>query len=196
MNDTLKRYTGTSVMLLGLMLAGSTAQAVEFRQVQTNDSSVTFFYKQMNVPLDGKFNKFAAQITFDPAKLAKAQAKIDIDIASIDTGSADANDEVAGKLWFNAKAFPTASFVSSGIKSLGGNRYEASGKLSIKGRTLDVVTPVTFQSNGSRGAFDGTFSIKRLDYAIGEGEWADVSTVANEIQIKFHIVVNASTGKK
>jgi polyisoprenoid-binding protein YceI len=195
MNDTLKRYAGTSIMLLGLMLAGNTAQAVEFRQVQTNESSVTFFYKQMNVPLDGKFNKFAAQITFDPAKLAKAQAKIDIDIASIDTGSADANDEVAGKLWFNAKAFPTASFVSSGIKSLGGNRYEASGKLSIKGHTLDVVTPVTFQSNGSHGAFDGTFSIKRLDYAIGEGEWADVSTVANEIQIKFHIVVNASTGK-
>lgn len=195
MNNTIKPYTGAGLMLLALMLAGS-APAAEFRQVQVNESTVTFFYKQMNVPLDGKFNKFAAQITFDPAKLAKAQARIDIDVASIDTGSAEANDEVVGKQWFNAKAFPTASFVSTGIKSLGGNRYEASGKLSIKGKTLDVATPVTFQQTGSRGMFDGTFSIKRLDYAIGEGEWTDVSTVANEIQIKFHIVVDASNGKK
>jgi len=196
MNNMINRFTGTTLMLLGLMLMGSPVSAIEFKQVQTNESSVTFFYKQMNVPLDGKFNQFSAQISFDPAKIASAQARIDINVASIDTGSAEANDEVVGKLWFNAKAFPTASFVSTGIKSLGGNRYEASGKLSIKGKTLDVVTPVTFQQQGSRGVFEGTFGIKRLDYAIGEGEWADVSTVANEIQIKFHVVVNASNRKK
>jgi polyisoprenoid-binding protein YceI len=44
--------------------------------------------------------------------------------------------------------------------------------------------------------FEGTFNIKRLDYSIGEGEWTDVSAVADEIQIKFHIVVNASPSKK
>lgn len=196
MNNTITRHTLTTVTLLSSLLLGSPASAVEFKQVQTNESSVTFFYKQMNVPLDGKFNRFSAQISFDPAKIDKAQAHIDINVASIDTGSAEANEEVVGKQWFNAKAFPTASFVSTGIKALGGNRYQASGKLSIKGKTLDVVTPVTFQQAGSRGVFDGTFSIKRLDYAIGEGEWTDVSTVANEIQIKFHIVVDASNGKK
>ena len=149
----------------------------------------------MGVPLDGKFNKFAAQLSFDPSKLNKAQAKIDIDLASIDTGSAEANDEVAGKLWFDTKNHPAASFVSTGIKSLGGNRYEASGKLSIKGRTLDVKAPVNFQSIGNIGLFDGAFTIKRLDYAIGEGEWTDISTVANDIQIKFHLVVNAAPSK-
>ena len=196
MNNTFKRYIGATLALLSLMLPGSPASALEFKQVQTNESSVTFFYKQMNVPLDGKFNQFSAQISFDPANIAKAQAHFDINVTSIDTGSAEANEEVVGKLWFNAKAFPSASFVSTGIKALGGNRYQASGKLSIKGKTLDVVTPVTFQQTGSRGVFEGAFDIKRLDYAIGEGEWTDVSTVANEIQIKFHIVVNASNSKK
>lgn len=182
-------------LCLGLLLVNGQVSAVEFKQVQANESSVTFDFKQMGVPLSGKFNKFSAQLAFDPAKMATAQAHIDIDVASIDTGSADGDDAVVGKLWFNAKAFPTASFVSTGLKSLGGNRYEATGKLSVKGKTLDVVAPVTFQANGTRGVFEGGFTIKRLDYAIGEGEWTDLSTVANEIPVKFHIVVNATPGK-
>jgi polyisoprenoid-binding protein YceI len=184
------------IAVCGLVLAYGQVSALEFKQVQANESSVTFGYKQMGVPLDGKFNKFAAQVSFDPAKVANAQARIDIDVASIDTGSGEANDEVVGKLWFNAKIFPAASFVSTGLKALGGNRYESTGKLSIKGRTLEVKAPVTFQSAGNRGTFDGGFTIKRLDYAIGEGEWTDVGTVANEIQIKFHLVVNAAPSKK
>ena len=131
--------------------------ALEFKQVQTNESAVTFGFTEMGVPLDGKFNKFSAQVSFDPAQLAKAQARIDIDLASIDTGSNDGNEEVVGKKWFNVKAYPTASFVSTGIKPLGGNRYQALGKLSIKGKTQDVATPVTFQSDGKRGIFEGDF---------------------------------------
>lgn len=185
-----------SMLFAGGVLLCAQAQAVEFKQVLANESSVTFGYKQMGVPLDGKFNKFAAQLAFDPTQAASAQARIDIDVASIDTGSGEANDEVVGKLWFNAKTFPTASFVSSGLKALGGNRYEVTGKLGIKGRTQEIKMPVTFQVAGNRGAFDGGFTIKRLDYAIGEGEWTDVGTVANEIQIKFHLVVNAAPSKK
>lgn len=187
-----KGYAVAAIMLL----ASAPVMALEFKQVQTNESAVTFGFTEMGVPLDGKFNKFSAEVSFDPAQLAKAQARIDIDLASIDTGSNDGNEEVVGKKWFNVKTYPTASFVSTGIKPLGGNRYQALGKLSIKGTTQDVATPVTFQSDGKRGIFEGAFQIKRLDYAIGEGEWTDVSSVANEIQIKFHVVVNASPGKK
>jgi polyisoprenoid-binding protein YceI len=179
-----------------LLLAAGSVQAVEYNQLQAAQSALTFGYKQMGVPLTGKFNKFSAQVSFDPAKLAKAQAHIDVVLASIDTGSTDADEEVAGRQWFNAKTYPLATFTSSGVTALGGNRYQATGKLSIKGRTMDVTAPVTFQSEGNRGVFDGTFNIKRLAYAIGEGEWTDVSTVADEIQIKFHLVVLAAPVKK
>ncbi len=192
MSNTIKQLTGAAFLLL----LSSQVYALEFKQMQTNESNVAFGYAQMGVAMDGKFNKFAAQISFDPTRLANAQARIDIDVSSIDTGSAEANEEVLGKQWFNTKTFPTASFIASGIKALGGNRYEATGKLSIKGRSLDVKAPLTFQSVGDRGQFDGTFTIKRLDYAIGEGEWADVGTVANEIQIKFHLVVKATPARK
>lgn len=180
------------IALFGLLLAAGCAQAAEYNQLQMNQSALTFGYKQMGVPMQGKFGKFAAKISFDPANLANAQAHIDVSLASIDTGSIDADEEVAGKKWFDAKTYPQASFVSTGIKYLGGNRYQATGKLAIKGRTLNITAPVTFQSDGLKGFFDGSFNIKRLAYEIGTGEWTDVGTVADEVQIVFHLVVNAA----
>jgi polyisoprenoid-binding protein YceI len=192
MEKIMNKYIVTSLLLL----AAGSVQAVEYNQLQAAQSALTFGYKQMGVPLTGKFNKFSAQVSFDPAKPANAQAHIDVALASIDTGSTDADEEVAGRQWFNAKTYPLATFISSGVTALGGNRYQATGKLTIKGRTMDVTAPVTFQADGNRGVFDGTFNIKRLAYAIGEGEWTDVSTVADEIQIKFHLVVLAAPAKK
>ena len=170
-----------------LLLAGA-AHAVEFKQVDTARSSLAFTSKQMGVPVPGSFKKFTSQISFDPAKPSAASTTLEIDLASIDAGSKDANDEVVGKQWFNVKAFPTAKFVSTGVKALGGNKYEAVGKMTIKGQTRDVVAPFTFKQDGANGVFDGAFVLKRMDYGIGEGPWADVSAVATEIEIKFHVV--------
>ena len=175
-----------------LLFASVCVQAAEFNQVQTSKSALTFAYKQMGVPMEGKFRKFAARIAFDPDKISAAQAQVEINLADIDTGLGDADAEVLGKKWFNANAYPGAQFVSSGVKALGGSRYEALGKLTLKGKSHDVSALFTFKPEGSVGVFEGAFSLKRLDYAIGEGEWADVSAVANEIQIKFHIIANAA----
>ncbi len=177
------------------MLCAVCGQASEYNQVITDKSAINFGYKQMNVPLEGKFKKFSAQINFDTAKPEQAQAKFDIDISSIDTGSSEGDDEVVGKVWFNAKAFPKASFVSTSIKSLSANHFEVQGKLTIKGKTLPVSAPFTFKADGINGSFDGAFNIKRIDYAIGEGEWADESTIANQIQIKFHITAAPAVKK-
>jgi polyisoprenoid-binding protein YceI len=183
--------------LLPLIVMWSTPlYAAEFNQVQADKSTVSFAYKQMGVPSEGKFRKFAAAIAFDPARPAAASAQLDIDLASIDTGSKEGDEEVAGKLWFNTKNFPQAHFVSSSVKALGGNRYEVTGKLTIKGRTQEVSAPFTYRQEGAAAVFDGSFVLKRLDYAIGEGIWADVGTVANEVRITFHVVANAAPLKK
>lgn len=186
------------LMLAGLLLASAPihTQAAEFNLVQTDKSTLAFAYKQMGVPMEGNFGKFGVRINFDPARVNAARAQIEVDLASIDTGSNEANDEVAGKQWFNTKMFPSAQFVSTGAKALGGNRYEVLGKLTLKGKALDVTAPFTFRQEGAAGIFDGAFILKRLDYAIGEGAWTDVSAVANEIQIKFHVVAHAAPVKK
>ncbi|GAB2181569.1 YceI family protein [Denitratisoma sp. agr-D3] len=179
-----------TLALAGALTLPALGHAVEFNAVQADKSAITFAYKQMGVGMEGHFKKFSAQLAFDPAKPTAAKAVLDVDLASIDTGSAEANDEVAGKQWFNTKAYPTAHFASSSVKALGGNRYEVAGQLTIKGRTQTVTAPTTVTVQGKAASFDGTFTLKRADFAIGEGPWADFGTVANEIQIKFHVLAN------
>ena len=188
------RYIFLSLLLLISLARG--AFAVEFNQLVPSKSTLSFSYKQMGASMEGQFRQFTADISFDPAKTHTAQAQLTVALASLDSGVSEADQEVAGKQWFNTKIFPTAHFVSTGVKALGGNRYEALGKLTIKGKSMDVSAPFTFKLEGASGVFDGTFILKRLDYAIGDGPWRDVSAVANEIQVKFHLVAVAASRKK
>ena len=179
-------------IILALALATAfSAQAVEYTQVQPDKSAINFVYKQMGVAVDGKFKKFASQLNFDPAKPTAAKATFDVELASVDTGAPEGDQEVAGKPWFNTKAFPTAKFVSGAVKPLGGNKYEVAGQLSIKGKTQDVVVPATFTAQGNSGVFEGSFTIRRADFSIGEGSWAKFDIVANDVLIKFRITANS-----
>jgi polyisoprenoid-binding protein YceI len=72
---------------------------------------------------------------------------------------------------------------------VGGNRFEVAGKLNIKGSVHDVVVPVALAQAGNVTTATGAFTIKRLDFKIGEGEWADTSMVANDVQVKFKLAV-------
>lgn len=177
-------------------LASGSSSAAEYKQFQADRSTLTFVTRQMGVPIDGSFRKFTASIAFDPAKPTAASARIVLDLASIDAGSKDANDEVVGKPWFNIKVFPSATFVSSAVRPLGGDRYEVAGKLTIKDRTQDLAAPFSFRQEGSVGVFDGNFVVKRLDFGVGDGAWSDVGTVANEVQIRFHIVAAPATTRR
>ncbi|PRC90739.1 YceI family protein [Solimicrobium silvestre] len=167
--------------------------AEEFNTVQSDKSTLTFGFKQMGVPMDGKFKKFSVQMNFDPTNLVASKAQFDLDLASIDVGSDEGNDEVVGKQWFNTKVFPKASFTTSSIRSLENNHYDVMGSLRIKGRTKIVTAPATITIQGKNASFDGSLVILRSDFNIGEGPWASFDTVANVVQIKFHLL--ASAGK-
>jgi polyisoprenoid-binding protein YceI len=161
----------------------------EFTVVRTQQSSIAFVSKQMGVPAEGNFRKFTAHIAVDPAKPEAGTASIEIDLGSIDTGSADANNEVAGKAWFDIKNHPVASFVSGRINSLGKGRYEVTGNMTIKGRTQTIQAPFTLKPEADALTINGVFPLKRLDYGIGSGIWADTSVVEDEVQIRFHFSV-------
>lgn len=176
------------LIALSLLLFAS-AQAAEFSAVQADKSTISFITKQMNVPVEGVFRKFTAQIRIDPAKAEAGQARIEIDLAGIDAGSAEANEEVKGKNWFNVREFPQAGFISGSVKALGGGRFEASGRMTIKGRTQDVRAPFTLKQEKGVLILDGSFPLKRLDYGIGSGVWSDTAVVADEVQVRFHFVL-------
>lgn len=173
-------------------LAAPAAHAVEYRTVLPKQSTIHFEFRQMGVPVKGGFKRFTTQMAFDPARPEAARARIEIDLASIDAGSPEADDESAGKLWFDRSAYPKAIFVSSQIRAVGNNRYEMHGTLTLKGRSRDMVVPVAYVPGKNAATFDGGFVLKRLDFGIGEGMWADVATVANEVRVKFRIAATGS----
>ncbi len=183
----MKTLFRTGVLAALLPLA---TQAAEYTQVDVKQSAINFSYQQMGVSMDGKFNEFSSTLKFDPEKPAEAKAVFDVALASIDAGSSEANDEVSKKDWFNTADFPQAHFESGAVKALGDNQFEVSGKLTIKGKTIDVVVPSTFKEEAGKGIFSGSFTIRRGDFAIGEGSWSAFDIVANDIQVKFSITAN------
>ncbi len=187
MNTVLKTLLALSVSALALQ-----AHAAPYQAIVPAKSSVTFSYKQMGVAMDGRFKKFAAQVNFDPTKAEQAKASFEVDLASVDAGSSEADDEVVTKSWFNAAAFPKAQFVAKQIKQTAPNQYEVQGTLSIKGLTRDVKFPMRHTPQGKDGLLTGGFTLKRADYSIGEGMWAKFDVVANDIQVNFSITAQLS----
>lgn len=179
----MKRITG--LLLAGLVFAGAASAAPLKTDLAHSRVSATF--KQMNVPVEAPFRTFSAQIDFDPAKPAAARATVQINTASFDLGDDMMNKEVAKKDWFDSARFPKATFVSTAIAPAGANKFNVTGKLTLKGKVANVTFPMTVKADGAKQVFEGQLPIKRLAFNIGEGEWKDTSMVADEVVIKFRV---------
>jgi len=168
-------------------LAGTPALAQQ--KLIAESSEIAFVSRQMGVPVEGRFKKFDAQVAFDPAKPATSKVAFTVDTGSATLGVRETDAELPKAVWFNVPKFPQATFASSAIKAVGAGQYEVAGKLGIKGMTQDVVVPVTLTQTGATTTAAGSFVIKRLAFKIGENEWADTSMVADEVQVKFKLVL-------
>lgn len=185
------RFTFTlAVALLSALSLPALAQPVPpAAQLQAAGSEIGFVTRQMGVPVEGRFGKFSAQIALDPRKPETGRVAFTIDTGSARFGSAETDAEVPKPAWLNVAKFPQASFQSTAIKAVGGGRFEVAGQLSIKGSTQPVVVPVQVTQSGATSTATGSFTIKRLAFKVGEGEWADTSMVADDVQVRFKLAL-------
>ncbi len=158
-------------------------------QLQAAGSEIVFTTRQMGVPVEGKFGKFTATIALDPRKPETGSVAFTIDTGSARFGSAELDAEVPKATWLNVAKFPQATFQSSAIKAAGPGKFEVTGKLGIKGSTQDVVVPVQVTQSGTTSSASGAFVIKRLEFKVGEAEWADTSLLGNEVQVRFKLAL-------
>jgi polyisoprenoid-binding protein YceI len=179
---------------LTFALAGAGVQVVHAQpkpaQLQAAGSEIAFTTRQMGVPVEGKFGRFSAQVALDPKQPEGGSVSLAIDTASARFGSAELDAEVPKPTWLNAAAFPQASFQSSTIKATGPGRFDVAGKLTIKGSTRDLVVPVQLAAAGANHVASGSFTIRRLDFKVGEDEWADTSMLANDVQVRFRLTLS------
>jgi len=170
----------------GLALAGAASAQ---QKVVPAQSEIGFTIKEQGVPVSGRFTKWTADLAFDPKKPEAAKVTFAIDTASASFGSPETDSEVPKPEWFDSKKFPQATFVSSSVKRKDATHFEVAGKLSVKGNTRDVVVPLTLAQAGPATSATGQFSIKRLEFKVGQGDWADPTLVADEVQVKFKLAV-------
>ena len=181
------------VVTLAVALAGAMVQPA-FAQpkpatLQAAGSEIGFTTRQMGVPVEGTFGRFGARIALDPKQPQTGSVALEIETGSARFGSAELDAEIPKAIWLNVGAFPRATFQSSTIKATGPGRFEVTGKLAIKGSTRDLVVPVQITQSGANSTATGTFTIKRLDFKVGEAEWADTSMLANDVQVRFKLVL-------
>jgi polyisoprenoid-binding protein YceI len=180
------------IILATSLVAGLTFACVTHAQqkIIPTQSTIAFTSKQMGVPVDGKFEKFDAQISFDPKQPAASKIAFTIDIGSAVIGDADTVKELRKPTWFDMAKFPTASFQSTSAKALGGGKFEVAGNLTIKGKSKPISAIVQLAQKGDTTSVEGNFSMKRLDFNLGDGEWKDVSIVADDVVVKIKLALS------
>ncbi len=157
-------------------------------------SKIDFTASMGGTPFTGSFGKFSGMIVFNPDDLPASKASITVDLTTASTGNAERDTSIGTSDWFNTDLWPTAKFETIAFEHADGNNYVAIGNLTIRDTTHPVTVPftITFGQNkaGQKTAtMSGTAQVNRLDYGVGQGQWANESTVANVVTIS--LTVNA-----
>jgi polyisoprenoid-binding protein YceI len=174
------------MMPLVLSLAAGLLVAAPLQVGPASKSTLSATFKQAGVAVESPFTAFTGAINYDPKNVAASTALIEVDMASLDIGDEGYNAEVRKKSWFNSTAFPKGVFKSTAIKAVSPGRFDATGTLTIKGRVLTIVVPVTVRTTAAGNVFYGNFVMSRKSFGIGDPIWDDA--LDDKVTVKFHLV--------
>jgi polyisoprenoid-binding protein YceI len=169
-----------------LLLFALASVAASVPDINPSKSSIVATFKQEGVPVDAAFKHFNGHIDYDPTRPNASKAALEVTTGSLDLGSEEYSAEVRKKGWFDTATYPTATFISTTIKPGAAGHFDASGILTLKGKTQSLIIPVSVGKVGTATSFDGELQISRKTFGIGDPEWNDV--VDDQVRVKFHLV--------
>ena len=170
-------------LLLALALPAAAAD-----YVQAPGSSLAFAGKYQGDVFTGRFPNFSTRLRFDPAQLATSSLDVTIPIGSVTTGNADYDENMRGDAFFDAAKFPQARYTATRFRSLGGNQYAADGTLSLHGVSKPVTLTFTW-TPGAQPVLAGKATVKRLDFGIGGGDFADTELMPDAIAVSTKVIL-------
>ena len=143
--------------------------------IDPSHSAIAFSVRHLVVSKTrGRFLKWSGQIRFDPDEPAASSVDVTIDPASLDTAEPQRDAHLRSADFFDVEKFPTASFRSTKVEGLAGDRYRITGNLTLHGVTKAVVLDATYEGSGKdpwggeRAGFVASTSIDRRDFGL---EW-------------------------
>ena len=130
---------------------------------------------------EGRFSRWVASISFDPAHADRGHVVVLVDVSSAETGDRQKDETLSQGDWLNAEKYPKATFEAKSFRFLGDTSYEAVGTLTLRGVTKHVVMPTTIEVDGARLHASGHLDLIRTDYGVGErtgAQWVGLKVVA------------------
>lgn len=182
----------TAVLLAALALdASARAQGVEL-DVSPTDSSFSYSVKKWGVFEEtGRFRKFRGSLHLDEARPEASRVRIVVEVESVDSGAEGRDSALRSADFFDARRYPTMTFVSTEVRRGPDGKVVVTGDLTIRGVTKRVSFPVTFHgahrhpSQGTLAGFETTFTVDRRDFAVGTGSWANENLLAPDVRLKI-----------
>ena len=166
--------------------------------IDPRESRLEISFNQYGQPVESVFEDWSGQIVFDPERLDSSQVQVQINIASLKTGSADRDEQARGEEWFDAQTYPLATFKSESFRAFDANRYQVDGYLSLRGVNLPLSFPFNLQINEEasgdlKATMQTEFELKRLDFGIGQGQWKATDAVGNSVDVRIKIQARSSS---
>jgi polyisoprenoid-binding protein YceI len=171
-------------MLLALALPCA-ATAADYT-VQPAASTLGFSDTFQGETFNGHFSQWTAAISYDAASLPGSKFDVEVTLASVKTGDDDRDSALPGSDFFDVAKFPKAHFVTTGFRQ-NGAQVIADGKLTLRGVTRPVSLQVTFKPQGNGATLDVAGTVKRLDFGVGGGDYADTSVIGADVKITAHL---------
>ena len=184
-----------STAAAALLLAASTSVAGAADYTAGPGSTLGFSSSFEGEAFTGRFARFTPTIRFDPAKLATSRFDVAIDLGSVDTQSDERDETLRSIEFFNVRKLAQARYVATRFRALGKGRFVADGTLSLNGVSRPV--PLAFSwTPGARPVLNGTATLKRLEFGVGTGDWADTGALPDAVSVSTRLLlVPAATSR-
>ena len=187
MQKSLFTLTLTVLLLFG-QNASAAARAWE---LDTDHSNVYFSIEHIYAKVQGRFAAIAATVHFDPANLKESRFDFEIKVDSIDTGIKQRDDHLRSADFFASSDHPLITFTSNAVTAAGEGLYQVAGTLTVKGKSHDLVLPLTFAGVKDHPAtpgkqvagFNGRLSVDRLALGVGDGKFHQMGLLGKEVEV-------------
>jgi len=189
MNHIIRTLAPALVLGTGIVCQAHTVQAAEW-QVEKDHSVLGFTGMQTGSSFKGAFTRYEPTIVFDPSQPEKGHIDLTIDLASAQTGDRQRDAALPGQDWFDIAHFPKAHFVSTAIRRIAGEHYEAVGTLTLRNLSHPVTLDFTLHVDGRKAHAQGNAAFSRALFGVGQGPWASGQWVALPVTVTFDFVAN------
>lgn len=175
------------ITLLGLLFCGTAA--ARCWTVVPAKSQLNFQVEQAGGSLSGRFTKYAGRFCTDAGKTPAVQ--VVVDLASVQTGLPELDAALRGEDFFATGQWPKGQFVSTRVVAGEAGEYSVTGTLQLRDQQQALTVPVSFRpaADGKSASLKTQFSLHRLDYGIGQGQWTDTDWVGNTVTINVDAVL-------